>query len=185
MRTLRSLLPRSRRLCATLALPPLALFGCLAALGSTTASAAGARAAATPACQTSGLVVWMNTTSNGAAGSFYYTLYFTNLSGRTCTLRGYPGVSGVSLSGAQLGAAASRDTGTAVKTATLANGRTASAVLRIVDTGALPTSSCKATNVAGLRVFPPGQTTSKVVPFPFTGCSARGAGYISVQAVKS
>jgi len=48
----------------------------------------------------------MDTQGDGAAGSVYYTLQFTNLSGHACTLRGYPGVSAVSLSGHQLGAPA-------------------------------------------------------------------------------
>jgi hypothetical protein len=44
--------------------------------------------------------------SDRAAGSIYYHLEFTNLSGRACTLVGYPGVSAINLSGHQLGSAA-------------------------------------------------------------------------------
>src|SRR6516162_7596320 len=58
------------------------------ALVATTAGgppAAGATAAA-PRCSTSGLVVWLDTQGNGAAGSVYYHLKLTNLSARTCTL---------------------------------------------------------------------------------------------------
>ena len=54
---------------------------------------------AIPKCATSGLVVWMDTNGNGAAGTIYYELQFTNLSGQTCTLTGYPGVSAVKLNG--------------------------------------------------------------------------------------
>src|SRR5215472_4306894 len=65
--------------------------------------------AATPACATSGLDVWLNTQGNGAAGTIYYQLEFTNLSGSSCTLFGFPGVSAVSLTGTQIGNAAFRD----------------------------------------------------------------------------
>ncbi|MDQ6778933.1 MAG: DUF4232 domain-containing protein, partial [Actinomycetota bacterium] len=56
-------------------------------------------AASTPKCATSGLVVWLNTQGNGAAGSIFYALELTNLSGQTCTLNGYAGVSAVDLAG--------------------------------------------------------------------------------------
>jgi len=50
-----------------------------------------------PACETPGLVEWLNTTGNGAAGSISYKLQFTNLSGHRCTLNGFPFVLGVGL----------------------------------------------------------------------------------------
>jgi hypothetical protein len=37
---------------------------------------------------------------------------------------------------------------------------------------------------AGLRVYPPNLTTSKVVPFPFSACSLTGPVYLNVRAVK-
>ena len=94
------------------------------------------------ACATSGLVVWLNTSGNGAAGSIYYNLEFTNLGGRACTLYGYPGASAVDLAGSQLGRAASRDAVHPAKTVTLADGATAHAVLRIVEAGNYPRSAC-------------------------------------------
>ena len=74
-----------------------------------TASAAARIGAATTRCGTSGLVVWLDTRENGAAGSLFYTLEFTNLSGRSCSLLGYPGLSAVDLGGRQLGSPAGRD----------------------------------------------------------------------------
>src|SRR5690349_5898638 len=63
---------------------------CAAALAPATALAAPGAAhvgrVATPACATSGLDIWLNTQGNGAAGTIYYDLEFTNLSGSTCTL---------------------------------------------------------------------------------------------------
>ena len=123
-----------------------------------------------PPCSTSGLVVWLDTTGNGAAGSIYYDLELTNLSAQSCTLRGYPGVSAVSLSGAQLGAAASRNPQHALVTITLATGQTAIAVLQIVEAGNYGPTTCGYVTAAGLRVYPPNQTASKVVPFPFMAC---------------
>jgi hypothetical protein len=139
----------------------------LAALSLTQAPAAGA---STPACKTSGLVVWLDTQSNGTAGTIFFTLNFTNLSSGSCTLRGYPGVSAVNLNNGQVGKAGSRVSGQTVKTITLGAGKTAHATLGIVDTGALP--NCSMTTAAGLRVFPPNQTASKVIPFPFPACGS-------------
>lgn len=142
----------------------------IAALSLTNAASAGAT---TPPCETGGLVIWMNTQGNGTAGTIFYTLNFTNLSGHACTLRGFPGVSAVKLGGGQLGKPGSRDTGQTVKTITIGNGRTAHATLGIVDIGALP--NCPPTTAAGLRVFPPDQTASKVIPFPFPACGSSSA----------
>jgi len=140
-----------------------------------------AAVAATPSCQTAGLVVWLDTEGNGTAGTIFYTLNFTNLSGHKCTLRGYPGVSAVNVGGHILGSPASRLTGHAVHTVSLANGHTASATLGLVDTGALP--SCHRTTAAGFRVFPPNQTASRTIPFPFPACSNTGQAFLRIEPI--
>ena len=153
----------------------------VAALALTNAPAAGA---AVPACQTGGLVIWLDTQGNGTAGTIFYTLNFTNLSGHACTLRGFPGVSAVNLRGARLGKAAGRDSGQTVKTITLTAGHTAHATLGIVDIGALSSATCPPTTAAGLRVFPPNQTASKVIPFPFPACGGTsGPAFLRVRPV--
>ncbi|HEY1690150.1 MAG TPA: DUF4232 domain-containing protein [Solirubrobacteraceae bacterium] len=161
---------------------------CLAALATLlfTATRAGTvrAASAVPKCSASGLVVWLDTDGNGAAGSIYYKLELTNLSGRPCTLNGYPGVSAVSLSGAQLGSPASRERPSSPRLVTLAAGATASAQLRIVEAGNFPASRCHQTTAAGLRVYPPGQSSAKTVPFPFEACARSGPVYLSVQPVR-
>jgi hypothetical protein len=139
---------------------------------------------ATPRCATSELVVWLDTQGNGAAGSVYYHLKFTNLSDRTCTLYGYPGVSAVNLAGRQLGSAASRNLAHTPRPVTLANGITATVVLRIVDVDNFPASTCRPVNAAGLRVYPPNQTAAKLIPFPFRACSHAGPVYLTVEAVQ-
>jgi hypothetical protein len=148
------------------------------------APAAPARSASLPKCATSGLVIWLNSEDSGTAGSFYYHLEFANLSGRTCTLGGYPGVSAVSLAGRQIGSSAGREVTQRPRTVTLAPEAQTTALIRVVDVGALP-ASCHPVTAAGFRVYPPGQTTSKVVPFPFRTCSAAGQSAISVRAVRT
>ena len=156
------------------------LLGCAASL----AAVAGASAAtAAPAsCKTSDLVVWLNTQGDATAGSTFFALEFTNLSGRACTLRGYPGVSAVDLHGRTLGSAGSR-LPVAVRTVTLETGATASAVLRIVEADNFPASACRRVEAAGVRVFPPNQTVAKIVPFPFRACSRSGPVILDVKAV--
>jgi hypothetical protein len=163
----------------------------IAALGASiavvgTAGASSIRRTTAPrvvACTTGGLVEWLNTQSNGAAGTIYYELQFTNLSGHVCTLRGYPGVSAITLSGAQLGSAAARSPST-FATVTLGVGKTVTATLGITDVGNPSGSSCKPTTAAGLRIYAPNQTAPKTIPFPFAGCSRAGTNYLFIQPVK-
>lgn len=148
------------------------------------AGAAPAGVVSVPGCATSGLVVWLDTQGSGAAGSTYYNLELTNLSGRACTLFGYPGVSAVDLAGRQLGSAAGRDPVHRPRLVTLARGATATVVLRIVDAGNYPPSTCRPVTAAGLRVYPPNQRAAKLVPFPFRACSRIGPAYLSVEVAR-
>lgn len=154
----------------------------IAAAIASIASARGAHSASAT-CKTSGLVVWLNTEGNGAAGSVFYKLQLTNLSGHSCVLHGYPGVSAVNLAGKRLGKSASHEKVGKVKSVTLKQGGTATATLRVVEAGNFPTGKCRPTTAAGLRVYPPGQSKSKVVPFPFAACSRSGPSFLSVRAV--
>jgi len=87
-----------------------------------------------------------------------------------CTLRGHPGVSAVNLRGRQLGAPAGWTSAT-LHTVRLASGATATTVLAITDVGVYPPAVCHQVTAAGLRVYPPNQFTSKVVPYPFGACT--------------
>lgn len=172
-----------RRLRArTLAASAAAILAVFVAATATRASAR-ASAASTPRCTTPGLVVWLDTNGNGTLGHVFFNLEFTNLSGHACTLRGFPGVSGVNLAGRRLGLPAVRDASTPVHTIHLAKGQTVSAVVGITDVGVFPPAVCGPTMAAGLRVFPPNATVSKVVPFPFGACSRTGTSYLSIRAV--
>ena len=109
-------------------------------------------------CATSDLNVSLGA-SNGAAGSVFQTIVFTNRSSTTCTLYGYPGVSLVSAPPyTQIGLAAQRDGTTPVKVITLASGATASAALRIVNALNFDSATCSPTKAAFLRIYPPNQT---------------------------
>jgi hypothetical protein len=153
-------------------------------------------AGAAPRCTTDELVVWLDTRGNGAAGSTYYDLEFTNLSTHACSISGYPGVSALNFSGQQLGNAAGHDAEHPATLITLssgaahegldgfATGNTATVVLQITDTGNYPPSTCASVAAAGLRVYPPDQTASKIVPFPFGACSRRGPLFLHVEAVQ-
>ena len=110
------------------------------------------------ACATSSLNVTLGP-SSGYAGGVYQTIVFTNTSGTTCTLFGYPGVSLVSAPPyKQIGLAAQRASTVPVKLITLATGAAANAVLQIVDALNFGSATCSPTQAAFLRIYPPNQT---------------------------
>lgn len=122
------------------------------------------------ACANGQLVNWLNTAPNGAAGTVYYQLQFTNVSAHECSLYGYPGVSAVDAAGHRIGDAARRN-GPRTPAVDVKPGGTVRASLGIVDTGNFPASSCRPVTADGLRVYAPNQTSSDVIPFPFSTCS--------------
>jgi hypothetical protein len=61
---------------------------------------------------------------------------------------------------------------------------TATVVLKITDDGVYGPGACGPVAAAGLREYPPRQTASRVVPFPFTACSHRGVSILSVEAAQ-
>jgi Protein of unknown function (DUF4232) len=123
--------------------------------------------------------------SQGAAGSVYQVLDFTNISNVTCTLYGYPGVS---LAGgspvAQVGSAASEDPTTPRKLVTLAPGQVANALLRIVDALNFPASKCGPVKTQWIQVYPPNQTTPIDLAYKTTGCS-KPVRILSVSVVQA
>ena len=166
----------ARRILAAAAVTCAAALAPAAALASP-GSHAGAAPAATPPCATSGLDVWLNTQGSGASGRTFYYLEFTNLSGTSCHLFGYPGVSGVTLGGTQIGSPAARYSNNP-HTVTLANGATTHALVGVVNAGVIPPAQCHPVTASGLRVYPPNQTQSRVVPYPFPACSTTGPIYL-------
>ncbi len=145
----------------------------------TTATTPATTASATPSngagstCLTSGLSVHLGA-AQGAAGSTYQPIVFTNTSGHTCTLYGYPGVAFTnSHTGQQVGAPASRNPQHPPRLVNLAPGASASAVLQIVDPFNYPTATCQPQPVTAVRIYPPGNTTATDLPLPraTTACS--------------
>jgi hypothetical protein len=93
-------------------------------------------------------------------------------------------VSAVNLAGKRIGSAAQQEAGQKPKLVKLAKGATATAVLRVVNPGNFSPSACHEVSAAGLRVSPPGQSSSKLVPLPFATCSLASQSTLSVGVVQ-
>ena len=146
------------------------------------ASRTGAVPAGAPSCSTSNLRIAL-APGGAAAGTDFTVIDFTNGGTSPCTLYGYPGVSLISASGAQIGAAATRNPANAPTLVTLASGAKANATLGVANAQNYPTSACKPTTAAQLKVFPPNQIEAIEVPFTVTGCAVSSAHQLSVTAV--
>jgi Protein of unknown function (DUF4232) len=136
-----------------------------------------------PGCPTSGLTVALGRGS-AAAGSAYYPIEFTNTSGSTCSLYGYPGISFVSAAGQQVGAAATEDPTYPRRLVTLAPGATAHATLRVVDALNYPAPACHPVTVNRLKIYPPNQTSFLYLNLTATGCSIASVQILSVQTAQ-
>jgi hypothetical protein len=155
------------------------------ATASSSPTAAAAPSGPQP-CPTTGLKAAIGS-GQGAAGSSYYPIDLTNVSGVTCTLYGYPGVSFVTgAGGSQIGAAATRNGTTTPALVTLAAGQTAHAPLQVVNASNYPAARCKIVQAYWLRVYPPGQFTPVYVSFsaPTCGGGANATGILSVQTMR-
>ena len=149
-------------------------------------------------CPTSGLDAWVGlgateSTSIPDNGHHlqgditYYTLAFTNVSARTCSLYGYPEVSayaGQGTGGTQIGSAAARDTSVRPQPVTLAPGQTAHSVLRVTNTGTFRPTACAQVTAPELRVMLPDQIRPAFVPIQLSACSKKGPEFLSVQAIQ-
>jgi hypothetical protein len=175
----------SKRLIVVALASTAAVAAALALASASAATGPRAVAAASGPCKTSGLVIWSNNgAGGGTAGSVFYKIRLTNLSGRACILMGYPKVSAVNLAGKGIGSAAQPEAGQVPKPVKLAKGATATALLRVVDPGNFSPSACHEVTAAGLRVRPPGQSASKLIPLPFATCSLASQHTLSVGVVK-
>ena len=165
------------------------------AAASAPSSASSARAVSTPAsggagggganaCATKDLTVKAGD-SEGAAGSIYVTLDFTNAGSAPCTLYGYPGVSLAAGSPtAQVGAAATRSTAAAAAVVTLAPGATANALLRVTQALDYPKATCSPKATTILHIFPPNQTAAVDLPFKSTGCASSSVKLLTIGAIQ-
>ena len=108
---------------------------------------------------------------DAGAGSVYRPLLITNISSRPCTIQGFPGVSYVAgEDGHQVGKAAFR-VGTKGSVVKLNKGQTAAADLRFVNAQNFDPAVCRPTDVTGLRIYLPQETSAKFLPAPGLGCA--------------
>ena len=145
-------------------------------------------------CATSGLEAWLGlgTAATGGTGETgirpaagtYYTLEFTNVSDRACSLFGYPEVSAyVDSPKARIaiGGAAARDTLVQPHPVMLAPGATAHAALRVI----VRPANCAKVTAEELRVALPRQDRPAIVPVHITVCAQKGQVSLTVQAIQA
>jgi hypothetical protein len=192
MKYLSSIPKTARRITAVIAAASAA--GLIAATAASAAGSSGAVLAsdtarttstAVPACTAGDLGAWVAVTQgNGAAGSIFYPLQFTNLSRHACAMRGFPGVSAIDRNGHQLGSPAGWDHVVPARTVVLAPGGTAHTILRWSDATITTTSSCHpVSSTFELRVYPPGQRHATFAAFDLQACSHAGPVYLDVEPV--
>ncbi len=110
--------------------------------------------------------------AQGAAGSTYTVLDFTNVSAVSCTLYGYPGVSladGTPVT--QLGLPAAENPAAARQLVTLKPGATGNALLQIAAAGNYPAASCHPVTAHYLQIYPPNQTTPLYLAYTSATCA--------------
>jgi len=124
--------------------------------------------------------------AQGAAGSVYQVIVFTNISNVTCTLYGYPGVSlAAGTPVTQVGQAASRSTVAGPSLVTLAPGQAANSLLRITQAVNYPSATCAPTKTTYLQIYPPNQTTPIYLAYSSTGCSSNSVNLLTIGVVQS
>jgi hypothetical protein len=173
---------------AALAAGLIATSAALAATSSGTVPApAHAAPAAAGACTADDLGAWVAVSQlDGAAGTTYYPLQFTNLSRHACAMRGFPGVSAVDRNLHQLGRPAARDHVVPVRTVVLAPGATAHTILGYGDVTVATAPGCHPTfRTFELRVYPPGQRHATYAAFDFEVCSHAGPVYMGIEPVQA
>jgi len=144
-------------------------------------------AAAVPACTAADLGVWVAVSqSDGAAGSIFFPLQFTNLSRHACAMRGFAGVSAINSNGHQLGSPAGWDHTRPVRTVVLAPGATAHSVLRYADVTVATAPGCHpVSSMFELRVYPPNQRQATFAAFSMEACSHTGPVYLDVTPLQA
>ena len=152
-----------------------------------TGAGTGSAPPAAAQCTTAGLRVSKGTT-NGAAGTIYTNIDFTNTSGTACVLEGYPGVSLVSAGnngGKQVGDDAKRTTTAPVRAVTLGAGQTAHALLGVAEAVNFPAARCKPVTAHWLKVFPPNQRAAAYVSFTTQTCSNKTVPTMTITALST
>ncbi len=168
----------TRRVAAAVAAASATLLIPAAALAASGSSAA-AHAAAAPRCSAVQMFAWIGLPGDGGAGTVTYWVQLSNVSHRTCTLKGYPGVAAVGRPG-QLGSPAGRAHLYQPRLITLRPGATAHFDLGITDISGRAPGTCDPVIAQGLKIRAPGDRRSQVLEFAFVTCKKRGASNLGV-----
>jgi Protein of unknown function (DUF4232) len=165
-----------------LAVTAAAIAGLAISTAAYAATSSSTAAASIPRCTASDLGVWLAVSQgNGAAGTSYYPLEFTNLSAHTCYLFGYAGVSALDRDGRQLGSPASWGSLAGARLVNLAPGATAHTLLAYHDAAVTTEPGCDPVNSAAyLRIYPPNQRSATFAAFSFEACSHPGPIWMSI-----
>jgi hypothetical protein len=181
----------ARRVVAVAAAAVAGLAISTAAYAATSSGTASTASAAIPKCtpalgQYGNVSVWVaDGQGNGAAGTIYYPLEFTNISGHTCSMFGYPGVSALDHNFRQLGSPARWGSLAGARTVNLAPGATAHAILAYHDVVVSTTAGCDPVNTTfQLRVYPPDQRGATFAFFGLEACSHAGPSYLGVGPIE-
>jgi hypothetical protein len=138
----------------------------VAAAGAAPAAASAPdRAPGTPMCTAKQLSAALGGGDAGA-GHVYKYLVLTNTGSTTCHLTGYPGVSLLDSAGKQIGKPADRQP-SRYSPVVLKPGASASDTIHTIN----HMGTCQAPS-ASIRVYPPGNTESLVIPGEITVCDA-------------
>jgi hypothetical protein len=132
------------------------------------AQAARAAASGVPECTAATLAVWVSADNAAYDVNDYYLLEFTNTGEQTCSLHGYPGVSGLSASGTQIGSPAQWVRFAVPRTVTIAPGATAHAQLAYRPQ-LVGSERQYMAPVSELRVCPPRQKAARHAFFSVEG----------------
>jgi Protein of unknown function (DUF4232) len=160
---------------------PLSVCAGLAVHESTTTPVAPGPGPDPAACTAAQLAVSLGA-PQGAAGTTYVPIVFTNPVLYTCTLRGFPSVRSVRGAGDEVVGPPATHAGTrAFPVWVQPFGGAASAAFGVVDTGALPAASCRPRRASGIEVTPPHTGGATVLAYNHVVCT--GLASTSVTAV--
>ncbi|MER7467215.1 DUF4232 domain-containing protein [Streptomyces sp. NPDC097981] len=149
-------------------LPRAAALAAAALLATTGASLGATQASAlpmAPTCRVADLDLAVGEPDR-AGGSVEYPILFTNTTGHTCTLRGYPGVSVTDARHRQIGTSAIR-TGEAISTVFVFPDDTVTAIMRTNSRWGAP--NCRQTS-ANVKVYPPNSSVAEEIPYDLRVC---------------
>jgi len=156
-----------------------------ASSGSSAHAVAPPSASGAPGCATRDLQARAGV-SQGAAGSLYQVIVFTNIGNTACTLYGYPGVSlAAGTPVTQVGQAATRSPIAPPTLVTLQPGQAGNALLRVTQALNYPTATCSPKATTYLQIYPPNQTTPIYLGYTATGCASNSVKLLTIGVVQA